>query len=45
MTRLVTEVDDLTVQEIVSISMLFDVDHDKISHIVFKQYLKDRKIK
>ena len=45
MTRLVAEVDDLTVQEIVSISMLFDVDYDKITHIVFTQYLKDRKIK
>ena len=45
MTRLVTEVDDLTVQEIVSISSLFDVDYDKITHIVFTQYLKDRKIK
>jgi hypothetical protein len=45
MTRLVTEVDDLTVQEIVSISTLFNVAYDKITHIVFTQYLKDRKIR
>jgi hypothetical protein len=44
-TRLTTEVDDLTVQEIVSISSFFDVDYMKIIHLVFTQYLKDRKIK
>jgi hypothetical protein len=45
MTRLVSNVDDLTVQEIVSISTLFNVDYNKITHIVFAQYLKDKKIK
>jgi len=45
MTRLVSNVDDLTVHEIVSISDLFKVDYNKISHIVFAQYLKDKKIK
>ena len=44
MTRLVTNVNDLTVQEIVSISTLFDVEYTKITHIVFTQYLKDNKI-
>ena len=43
MTRLVSNVDDLTVHEIVSISALFNVDYNKISHIVFAQYLKDKK--
>jgi hypothetical protein len=45
MTRLVSNVDDLTVHEIVSISALFNVDYNKITHIVFAQYLKDRKNK
>lgn len=45
MTRLVSNVDDLTVHEIVSISTLFKVDYNKITHIVFAQYLKDKKIK
>ena len=45
MTRLVSNVDDLTVHEIFSISSLFNVDHTKITHIVFAQYLKDKKIK
>jgi hypothetical protein len=45
MTRLVSNVDDLTVHEIVSISALFNVDYNKITHIVFAQYLKDKKIK
>lgn len=45
MTRLVSNVDDLTVHEIVSISMLFKVDYNKITHIVFAQYLKDKKIR
>ena len=45
MTRLVSNVDDLTVHEIVSISTLFNVDYSKITHIVFAQYLKDKKIK
>lgn len=45
MTRLVSNVDDLTVQEIVSISTLFNVDYNKITHIVFAQFLKDKKIK
>ncbi|MFL5746838.1 MAG: hypothetical protein ACJ751_19325 [Niastella sp.] len=44
-TRLTKEVDDLTVQEIVSISSFFGVDYMKIIHLVFTQYLKDRKIK
>ncbi|OQP52604.1 hypothetical protein A4H97_25105 [Niastella yeongjuensis] len=44
-TRLTSEVDDLTVQEIVSISSFFDVDYMKIIHLVFAQYIKDRKIK
>ena len=43
MTRLVSNVDDLTVHEIVSISTLFNVDYTKITHIVFAQYLKDKK--
>lgn len=43
MTRLVTNVDDLTVHEIVSISTLFNVDYTKITHIVFAQYLKDKR--
>jgi hypothetical protein len=45
MTRLVSNVDDLTVHEIVSISTLFNVDYTKITHIVFAQYLKDKKIR
>lgn len=45
MTRLVSNVDDLTVHEIVSISTLFKVDYNKITHIVFAQYLKDKKIR
>jgi hypothetical protein len=45
MTRLVSNVDDLTVHEIFSISTLFNVDYTKITHIVFAQYLKDKKIK
>lgn len=45
MTRLVTNVDDLTVDEIFSISSLFNVDHNKIVHIVCAQYLKSKKIK
>jgi hypothetical protein len=45
MTRLVSNVDDLTVHEIVSISTLFNVDYTKITHIVFAQYLKDKKLK
>jgi hypothetical protein len=45
MTRLVSNVDDLTVHEMVSISTLFNVDYTKITHIVFAQYLKDKKIK
>ncbi|HEX6429428.1 MAG TPA: hypothetical protein VF008_17170 [Niastella sp.] len=45
MTRLVSNVDDLTVHEIVSISTLFNVDYNKITHIVFAQYLKDKKSK
>lgn len=45
MTRLVSNVDDLTVHEIVSISTLFNVDYTKITHIVFAQYLKNKKLK
>jgi hypothetical protein len=45
MTRLVSNVDDLTVHEIVSISTLFNVDYTKITHIVFAQYLKDKKLR
>lgn len=45
MTRLVTKVDDLTVHEIFSISSLFDVDYNKINHLVFTQYLNDKKNK
>jgi hypothetical protein len=45
MTRLVSNVDDLTVHEIISISTLFNVDYTKITHIVFAQYLKDKKLR
>jgi hypothetical protein len=45
MTRLVTNVDDLTVHEIYRISKLFNVDFSKIIHIVFSQYLKNKKNK
>jgi len=44
MTRLVFNVNDLTVQEIVSISTLFNVDYTKMTRIVFTQYLKDNKM-
>jgi len=43
MTRLITDVSDLTVKEIVSLSMLFEVDHTKISQIIFTQYFKHNK--
>ncbi|WP_153825480.1 hypothetical protein [Niastella caeni] len=45
MTRLVSNVNDLTVHEIFSISSLFNVDHNKVTHIVYTQYLKDKKNK
>jgi hypothetical protein len=43
MTRLMSNVDDLTVHEIVSISTLFNVDYSKITRIVFTQYINDNK--
>ena len=45
MTRLMENVDDITVHEIVLISMLFDVDYTKVSRIVFTQYFNDKKSK
>jgi hypothetical protein len=45
MTRLVSNVDDLTVKEIATISDLFNVDYNKMIHIVFAQYLKNKKIR
>ena len=45
MTRLITDVSDLTVKEIVSLSMLFEVDYTKISQIIFTQYFKNNKKK
>jgi hypothetical protein len=45
MTRLVENVDDLTVHEIFSISALFGVDFNKITHIVYTQYLNGKKNK
>jgi hypothetical protein len=43
MSRLVLRVDELTVQEIISISTLFNVDYTKLTGIVFKQYFNDHK--
>lgn len=43
MSRLVLKVDELTVQEIISISNLFNVDYTKLTGIVFKQYFNDHK--
>jgi hypothetical protein len=43
MSRLVLNVDELTVQEIVSISALINVDYNKLNGIVFRQYFNDHK--
>lgn len=43
MSRLVLRVDELTVQEIVSISHLIEVDFNQLNNIVFRQYFNDQK--
>jgi hypothetical protein len=43
MSRLVLKVDELTVQEIVFLSNLIEVDFNKLNTIVFRQYLNDHK--
>lgn len=43
MSRLVLRVDELTVQEIVSISHLIEVDFNQLNNIVFRQYFNDHK--